>query len=70
MEKIELKVEGMMCEGCVRRINNILSNIKSINKYHISLEKKTVILELEEDYALKDIIDKINDLGFKAIEND
>ena len=29
MKEIELKIEGMKCEGCVNRIKNVLSSKES-----------------------------------------
>ena len=30
MEKVKLKVEGIECMGCVKRIENVLSQIKDV----------------------------------------
>jgi len=68
MEKVELKVEGIMCQGCVNRINNILSSYKELNNYWVSLDDKTVTLEINDTKILDDIINNINDLGFKVLK--
>ena len=40
MKSIELVIAGMQCEGCVNRIKNVLSTIKGITTYDISLTDK------------------------------
>lgn len=66
--KIELKIEGIKCIGCVNRINNILANIKEIKKCDISLDEKNINLELKDEKVLGKIINTLNDLDFKILE--
>ena len=72
MKEIELKIEGMKCEGCVNRIKNVLSSIKGISSYELSLEEKTLTLEVKKEKTLEEVInimtnkEKLN----KAIEQD
>ena len=35
MKNIELKIEGMKCEGCVNRIKNALSTMKGIDSFDL-----------------------------------
>jgi len=39
METIELKVEGMDCEGCVKSVTRMLSGVAGVQKVDVSLEK-------------------------------
>ena len=39
METIELKVEGMDCEGCVKSVTRMLSGVAGVEKVDVSLEK-------------------------------
>lgn len=66
MKNIELKIEGMKCEGCVNRIKNILSTIKGINHFELSLESKTLTLSLKKEKTLEEVIKKIETLGFEV----
>lgn len=66
--KLNLHIEGMQCEGCVNRIKNVLLNIKGITSYKLSLEDKTLLLEVKKEKTVKEIIEKINHLGFKVIQ--
>jgi len=39
METVELKVEGMDCEGCVKSVTRMLSGLPGVEKAEVSLEK-------------------------------
>lgn len=66
MKTVKLNIEGMKCSGCVNRINNVLSTIKGITSKDISLEEKTLLLEVKNDKVLEEAIKKIEDLDFKV----
>ncbi len=38
METVELKVEGMDCEGCVKSVTRMLSGLPGVEKVDVSLE--------------------------------
>lgn len=67
MEKAILKVEGIKCEGCVNRINNVLSSIKKLTSYDVSLENKEVTLEAKNNKIFEEAITKIENLGFNVV---
>ncbi len=62
----ELKINGMKCMGCVNRINNVLSSIKGIESFNISLETKTVTVIVKKEKVLDEVIAKIESLGFEV----
>jgi copper chaperone len=39
METVELKVEGMDCQGCVQSVTRMLSGLPGVQKVEVSLEK-------------------------------
>jgi copper chaperone len=39
METIELKVEGMDCQGCVKSVTRMLSGVAGVAKVDVSLEE-------------------------------
>lgn len=67
MKKV-LKIEGMHCEGCVKRIENVLGKIKGVQNYKGSLEEKSIDLEIKNEKALEEIKQKIENLGFEVQE--
>lgn len=60
-----LKVEGMMCEGCVKRVTEGLKEVGITAE--VSLENKTVSFEGDEN-AVKKAVSEIEDLGFEVVE--
>lgn len=63
MKKI-ISVPDMMCENCVKRINNALKEQKI--DFTVSLETKAVTVEGDEN-AAKQVASIIYDLGFSPV---
>lgn len=60
-----LKVEGMMCEGCVKRV---VEGLKEAGiTAEVSLENKTVSFEGNVE-VVKKAASEIEDLGFDVVE--
>lgn len=64
MKNIRLHIEGMKCEGCINRIKHLLSTIKGIDFYEISLENKMLTLSIKNEKIIPGVIQKIETLGF------
>lgn len=64
--KYKLTINGMKCEGCVNRINNVLSTIKGVESFNVSLETKTLTIKVKKEKILNEVITKIENLGFKV----
>ena len=39
MQTVELKVEGMDCEGCVKSVTRMLSGVPGVEEVDVSLEQ-------------------------------
>ncbi len=39
METVELKVEGMDCQGCVKSVTRMLTGVAGVEKVDVSLEE-------------------------------
>ena len=61
-----LTINGMKCEGCVNRINNVLSTIKGVESFNVSLENKTLAIKVKKEKTLDEVIAKIENLGFEV----
>lgn len=64
MKEINLKVDGMVCNGCENRVKNALENIIANH------ESNRVSVTLKEEIEESIIINKIEDLGYKVIKGD
>ena len=62
----KLTINDMKCEGCVNRINNVLSTIKGVESFNVSLETKTLTIKVKKEKTLNEVITKIENLGFKV----
>ena len=60
----QLTIGGMKCDGCVNRINNVLSAIKGVESFNVSLEDKTLTIKVKKDKVLDEVITEIENLGF------
>ena len=68
MKEIELKVEGMTCEGCEKRIQNVLMDINGVENAKASYTDKNVKITLNKDIDINILKEAIEDLGFKVVE--
>ena len=65
MEQIQFKVEGMTCGGCVKSIQNALSNRDGVVDTKADLESKTVSIEFDPAKIQKaGLAEAIEDAGF------
>lgn len=66
MEKITLKIDGMHCEGCKKRIENSLNAKENIKSVKVDLENKKATIEYE-NITKEEIEEYIDDIGFKSL---
>ncbi|MBT5470916.1 MAG: heavy-metal-associated domain-containing protein [Nitrospina sp.] len=70
MTQETLVVEGMTCQHCVQTITEALNNIKGTNTVVVELDKKEVNIDFNvEETNLKEITDKIIEVGFELAES-
>ena len=69
MKKVEIKIEGMHCEGCSKRLTKVLSNVEGVNTVEVSLENKLANIEYDETITkIEDFYEAIEDAGFEVIK--
>ena len=67
MTNIELKIEGMHCTGCSTRLEKVLNNVDGVEDAKVSLEEKKADIKYDEtQVSEKELIDVVEDAGFKA----
>jgi copper chaperone len=67
METVELKVEGMDCQGCVKSVTRMLSGVPGVEKVDVSLEQGKA--EVTYDPAKSGVAEfkrAVERAGFKA----
>jgi len=66
MNKI-LNVDGITCEHCVDTIKEAVEILDGVFSVDVDVEKKQVVVEFDEKIAkAEDLIDKIEEVGFKV----
>ena len=66
MEELNIKVKGMHCEGCEKRIKNALEDIKGVKEVEADYKKGIVTVEAKAKIADKTLEDTIEHLGFEV----
>lgn len=66
MEKLTIKVNGMHCEGCEKRIKNALEDIRGVKEVEADYKKGIVIIDAKSKIDNKVIEEAIEDLGFEV----
>ena len=64
--KYELTIDGIKCVGCINRIKNVVSSIKGVTSYDITLDTKVLTITVKIESVLDEVIKKITDLGFEV----
>ena len=66
MNKI-INVDGITCEHCVDTIKEAVEILDGVFSVDVDIEKKQVVVEFDEKIAkTEDLIDKIEEVGFKV----
>lgn len=65
MSKTTLKIEGMMCEGCVKTVKTALESIQGVTSVEINLKKGTAVV-IHDGVSDTDLISAVVDNGFRA----
>ncbi len=66
MEKT-LKVEGMSCKNCVKRVKKIIEGAGGTSKVEVSLDAKEAVFSYDPSQTdIEGILKAINDFGFTA----
>lgn len=69
MNKV-IRVAGMSCDHCVKRITNAINEIEDAKCLNVSLEDNTVTVEYSDDDVLSHIEEAIEDAGYEVLINE
>ena len=68
MKEVKLNIEGMHCTGCSTRLEKVLNNVDGVESAKVSLEEKKAYIKYDEAQVNeKELIEAIEDAGFKVI---
>ena len=63
--KLNLKINGMACEHCVKSVKEALGEIKGIKVLDVKISSAEV--EAENDSVLNEIREKLDDAGYDLV---
>ena len=67
METVELKIEGMDCEGCVKSVTRMLSGLPGVQKVEVSLEAGKASVSFDPvQSGVADMKRAVERAGYKA----
>ena len=66
--KKTIKIEGMHCEHCAKKVENALSELDNVKKAKVNLKKQEASLVLEKEIDNKVITEAIENLDFKVTD--
>ena len=67
MKEEKLNIEGMHCTGCSTRLEKVLNNVDGVKGAKVSLEEKKADIKYDEtQVSEKELIEAVEDAGFKA----
>lgn len=67
MKEVKLNIEGMHCTGCSTRLEKVLNNVDGVEDAKVSLEEKKADIKYDETQVNeKELIEAVEDAGFKA----
>lgn len=66
MERVEIKVKGMTCEHCVRRVERAILSTGKAKNVEIDLATGKVVFEKEESLSLDEIKANIEMYGYQV----
>ena len=69
MKEINIKVDGMVCNGCENRVQNALKTIEGIEEVKANYKDGTVKVTVKNEISENVIKEKIEDIGFEIKED-
>lgn len=66
MKKV-IKIEGMHCGGCVKRVDAALNGIDGVSA-KVDLAAKCAVVELSAEVSDDVLREAVEDLGFEVVE--
>ncbi len=68
MKETTIKIKGMVCNGCEKRVKNVLESIEGIEKVIANHNDGTVKITSKEEIEENIIKERIENIGFEVIQ--
>ena len=70
MKQLEIKTNGMKCEGCEKRMINALKSLKNVEEVTADHTTGIVTVKSTEEIKKETICKKIEEIGFNVKKED
>lgn len=70
METLEIKVNGMVCNGCENRVQNALKTIDGVLEVTADYQNNLVTVQKSKELDNNIIYERIEDLDFEVVKED
>ena len=68
-KKVEIKVDGMTCDGCVGKVKTTLEKTDGVKSANVSLKENSAVVLYDDSKTDETSLKKaINSTGFKAVD--
>ncbi len=64
----EIKVEGMHCEHCAKKVINALEELDNVTKVKVDLESKKVTITSKKELDMNEVKECISKLDYQVVE--
>ncbi len=68
MKEIEVKVQGMTCQGCANTVQRAISSLEGVSKVEVFLDTGLVKIQSERDIPMEEIRGAVEKWGYKVVE--
>jgi copper ion binding protein len=65
--KKKMRIEGMSCEHCVRRVKNALEELSGVSNVQVDLGSKEATFDATDDVKDSDIKYAVEDAGYEVV---
>ncbi len=67
LQPLQLKIEGMHCDACVRRVTNALGSVPGVAISHVEVGGAALSYDRTQASA-SEIAEAVNTIGFNVVE--
>ena len=65
--KLNLKIDGMGCEHCIKSVREALEGVNGVKVLDVKIGSAEVEVEVENDSVLNEIKEKLDDAGYDLV---
>ena len=68
MAEVKVRIQGMSCEHCVRRVTRALEGLPGVKNVRVDLASETATFEKPEELSLSEVARAVEEAGYRVEE--